>query len=134
MSTELVRSALESQRRVLDRWTRYLAAYKVIEGNLALFDKLARCRDFKEFEDAIYEAVRLKDKIKRRLEEDVANNRIIIYGELTPNDFLVDDRDIADLMSLATGDLHAPRIIGSLIASFALAYGGLIEVEKGQKG
>ncbi len=130
MSAELIKYALENQRKVLDRWTRYLAAYKIIEGNLALFDKLARCRDFKEFEDAIYDAVRVKDKIKKRLEEDVASNKINIYGELTPNDFLVDDRDVADLMSLATGDLHAPRIIGSLIASFALAYGGLVEVEK----
>ena len=116
---------LLATRDVLDRWTRYLAAYKVIEGNLALFDKLARCRDLREFQDAIYEAARVKDRVLEKLEEGVRRNEIVITGSFKPGDFAVDDGDLKGLMDLATENEQAPRVVGSIVASFALLYGGL---------
>jgi len=105
---------------MLERWTRYLAAYKVIEGNLALFDKLARCRDLREFQDALYEAARVKDRVIEKLREGVERNEITISRK--PEEFAVDDADLRELVELATKDERAPRMVGSLVASFALLH------------
>lgn len=118
---------LLSNEHVVSRWAMYLAAYRVIEGNLALFDKLARCRDLKEFEIAMYEALRVKDRVKQKLRERVEKKELDI-GNLTPDQFTVDDRDLRALMVLATKDPQAPRAVGALIASFGLAYGAIREV------
>ena len=118
---------LLSKEGILNEWMRYLAAYRVIEGNLALFDKLARCRDFREFEMAIYEALRVKDRVKQKLRENVENQKIELYG-LQPEHFDVGKEALKSIMELATRNPQAPRAVGALIASLGLAYGGIREV------
>lgn len=125
-AAEIVEELL-SREKVLNRWTRYLAAYRVVEGNLALFDKLARCRDFREFEAAVYEALRVRDRVRQRLRERVERREVDI-GNLTPEQFTVDDRDLKAVLNLAIKSPQAPRAVGALIASFGLAYGGVREV------
>jgi len=119
---------LLSKEGILSEWMRYLAAYRVIEGNLALFDKLARCRDFREFEMAIYEALRVKDRVKQKLRENVENQKIELYG-LQPEHFDVGKEALKSIMELATRNPQAPRAVGALIASLGLAYGGIKEVK-----
>lgn len=118
---------LLSKEDILNEWMRYLAAYRVIEGNLALFDKLARCRDFREFEIAVYEALRVKDRVKQKLRENVENQKIKLYG-LQPEHFDVGKEALKSIMELATRNPQAPRAVGALIASLGLAYGGIREV------
>ena len=125
-AAEVVKELL-SKERVLNGWTRYLAAYRVVEGNLALFDKLARCRDFKEFEAAVYEALRVKDRVRQKLRERLERGEISIAGNLSLDQFSVDDRDLRAIIELATKTAQAPRAVGALIASFGLAYGGIRE-------
>jgi len=125
-AVEVVKELL-SKEQVLNRWMRYLAAYRIIEGNLALFDKLARCRDFREFEGALYDALRVKDRVRQKLGERVERKEITI-SNLTPEQFSVDDRDLREIVELASRNPQAPRAVGALIASFALAYGGIREV------
>lgn len=125
-ASEIVKELLEREN-ILNEWMRYLAAYKVVEGNLALFDKLARCRDFKEFETAIYEALRVKDRVRQKLVEGVESNKIDI-GSLRPEQFDVNKEALKTVMELATRNPEAPRAVGALIASFGLAYGGIREV------
>lgn len=125
---DVVKELLSKEENVLNRWTRYLAAYKVVEGDLSLFDKLARCRDFREFETAMYEALRVKDRVRQRLYEGLRRKEISIAGDLDPERFNVDDRDLRTVMNLATKTPQAPRAVGALIASFGLAYGGIREV------
>lgn len=108
---------------LLERWARYLAAYKVIEGNLALFDKLARCRDLREFQDAIYEAARVKDRVLEKLSDGVRRKEIVITSQRRPEEFTVDNGDLKVLMEIATENEQAPRVVGSMIASFALLHG-----------
>ena len=127
-TVEIVKELL-AKEHILNKWTRYLAAYRIMEGNLALFDKLARCRDFKEFEIALYEALRVKDRVRRKLSENLKSNKIKLYSGLAPEQFNVDENDVKILMELATKNPQAPRAVGSLIASFGLAYGGIQEVE-----
>lgn len=125
-AVEIVKELL-SEEQILNRWTRYLAAYRVVEGNLALFDKLARCRDFSEFETAVYEALRVKDRVRRRLQEKVERKEVDL-GSLAPDQFTVDDSDLKVLMGFATRSSKAPKAVGALIASFGLAYGGIREI------
>jgi len=117
---DIARQLLTARGRVLNRWTCYLAAYKVIEGNLSLFDKLARCRDLREFQDALYEAARVKDRVMDKLKEGLEKGELQLSGQ--PEDFEVDDRDLKELVELATASERAPRVVGSLVASFALLH------------
>lgn len=126
---EIARQLLAN--RVLDSWTNYLAAYRVIEGNLALFDKLARCRDFREFEDAIYETARVKARVMEKLKDGIRRREITISRKL--EEFDVDEEDLKALMELATVSEQAPRVIGSLVASFALLHKGPERVERGSE-
>jgi len=127
---ELIKELLSQKRKVLSSWTCYLAAYKAIEGNLALFDKLARCRDLKEFQDAIYEAARVKDRVLEKLKE-MARERatskvpdVEAFASQFAGIFSLSDKDLEELMMLATKSEAAPRAVGSLVASFALLHRG----------
>jgi len=117
---DIARQLLAAKGHVLERWTRYLAAYKVIEGNLSLFDKLARCRDLREFQDALYEAARVKDRVIDKLKEGLEKGELQLSGQ--PEDFAVDHRDLKELVELATTSEKAPHVVGSLVASFALLH------------
>ncbi len=114
----------EEYRRARERYVRYLAAYKIIEMNLSLFDKMARCRDVKELLTAMYESVRVKDRVLRRLEEGTRQGefRITFECEDIRGTFNVGEDDLEKLMKLARED---PKTVGVVIATLALAYGGI---------
>jgi len=115
----------ENIKRARERYVRYLAAYKVVEGNLALFDKMARCRDLSEFLTAVYESTRVKDRVLRKLEEGVREGDYKITFEIEgpiSSVFNVGQDDLEKLISLAKDN---PRIVGSFLATLALAYGGI---------
>ncbi len=125
---DIIRELL-ARRRTLNGWMRYLAAYKIIEGNLALFDKLARCRSLREFQDALYEASRVKEKVQNKMKEGLSQRKIGLAEGLSVDDFIIGEGELREIMELATTNPEAPRMIGSLIASFGLVYGGVWKEE-----
>jgi len=119
----------EDYKRAREFVVRYLAAYKVIEQNLSLFDKLARCRDVSEFITALYEGLRVKDRVLDRLVDEVAAGNIgVVFEHKDPSElkriFNVGHDHIERIVELAKDD---PKLIGSLLSALALAYGGLYE-------
>lgn len=133
-SKEVLSKLLEEERYVKARegMVRYLAAYRVIEKNLALFDKLARCRDPSDFIGAIYEGMRVKERVLDKIVEGVKGGEIkVVFEYKDPSElariFDVGQEHINALAELARED---PRIVGTLIASMALAYGGIYEVRR----
>ncbi|MEM0460418.1 MAG: hypothetical protein QXZ31_11165 [Thermofilaceae archaeon] len=117
----------EKYAKARDAIVRYLAAYRVIEGNLGLFDKLARCRDISDFMAAIYDGVRVKDRVLEKLVDGVKKNEIeVVFQYKEPEElvrvFDFGQEQLSTLLELASED---PRIVGTLIASLALAYGGI---------
>jgi predicted metal-dependent phosphoesterase TrpH len=128
---DVLRRLLEDEeyKKAKDAFMRYLAAYKVIEQNLSLFDKMARCRDAGDFILAVYESIRVKDRILDRLVEEVKDGRIGVVFEYKSADelkkiFSVGQDHIEKLVELARED---PRVVGSFISASALAYAGLYE-------
>ena len=129
-TTDIIKELLDA--KMLERWARYLAAYRAFEGNLALFDKLARCRDLREFEDAIYEAARVRDRVLEKLKDlarevlrkksEMSNEDVERFAEQFAEIFVVSDADLKDLVEFATKNENAPRMVGSLTASFALLH------------
>jgi hypothetical protein len=117
----------EEYKRAREFIVRYLAAYKVVEQNLSLFDKLARCRDVGEFIAALYEGMRVKDRVLDRLVDEVtAGNIGVVFEYKDPSElkrvFNVGHDQIERIVELAKDD---PKLVGSLLSALALAYGGL---------
>ena len=132
---DVLRKILEETdvKKKVDSLVRYLAAYKVIEGNYELFDKLARCRDVEDFIKTVYEGVRVKDRVLNKLYEGIESGKykVAIEGrvtrELLDKLFSVTKSDLEEVFKLAKAN---PRLIGSIIASYALSYEGIYEVRK----
>jgi len=129
---EVLDKLLRDERyvRARDAMVRYLAAYRVVEKNLALFDKLARCRDPSDFIGALYEGVRVKERVLDKVVEGVKRGEIrVVFEFKDPSElarvFDVGQEHLNALVELARED---PRTVGALIASMALAYGGIYEV------
>jgi len=120
-------------KKKVDSLVRYLAAYKVIESNYELFDKLARCRDVEDFIRTIYEGVRVKDRVLNKLYDGVKSGdyKVAVEGkvtrELIDKLFSITKSDLEEVFKLAKAN---PRLVGSIIASFALSYEGVYEVRK----
>ena len=120
-------------KKKVDSLVRYLAAYKVIEGNYELFDKLARCRNVEDLVRTIYEGVRVKDRVLDKLYDGVKSGeyKVAVEGkvtrELIDKLFSVTKSDLEEVFKLAKAN---PRLVGSIIASFALSYEGVYEVRK----
>jgi len=114
----------EDYKTAREHYIRYLAAYKIVEGNLALFDKMARCRDFNDFLSAVYESMRVKDRVLSKLEEGVKRGDYEITFECDniKAAFSVGHDDVKKLIELAHRD---PKAVGTILATLALAYGGI---------
>ncbi len=113
--------------RYIDAFVRYLAAYRVVEANYGLFDKLARPRDVEDFARAVYESVRVLERVLRRLKEGLARGEYKLTMEGIENVdklFRVGRDCINRVLELAK---HNPRLVGSVVASLALAYEGIQE-------
>jgi len=122
---------------------RYLAAYKVIEGDYGLFDKLSRVREIKDFLEAINVAMRVKDRVISKLVKGAGKDyeviRVtkegkteeIINEEEIRKMYDVGSHCIDEILRLAEKD---PKLLGLIISSLALAYGGVREKSKERKG
>ncbi|ABL78754.1 hypothetical protein Tpen_1357 [Thermofilum pendens Hrk 5] len=128
---ERVLSPGSEDRAFLDQFVRYLAAYKVVEQNLSLFDRLARCRSVEEFASVLYECVRVKDRVLSRLEEGVRRGEYRLAFDAKAEDvgrvFNVGSEAVERVVRLAAEN---PRFVGSVLASLALSYGGIVEAER----
>ncbi len=113
--------------RCVDAYVRYLAAYKVIESNYGLFDKLARPRDIEDFSKAVYESIRVLDRVMSRLKEGLSRGdyKLTIQVDDVDRFFRVGKDCINEILKLAK---YNPRLVGSVIASLALAFEGIQEV------
>ena len=120
-------------------YVRYLGALRVVESDYGLFDKLARPRDFEDFARVVYESVRVQERVLRKLQEGVSRKDLEVVfepkGEDVSEIFRIGKDCIAKIMELAKDN---PRLVGSVIASLAIAYDGIRESrekeEEGSKG
>ncbi len=125
---DILNSLLEDKE--VSAFVRYLAAYKVVEGNLGLFDKLAKARKIEEFAQAVYEALRVKERVLKELEEGVQRGdyKITIPDVTNIRDFFnVSDSVVKKILDLGNENT---TLVGSVISSRALAYEGIVEVKK----
>jgi len=134
-TVDILKKILEEEniKKKIDAFVRYLAAYRVVESNYGLFDKLARPRDIEDFARTVYESVRVRDRVLSKLYEGVKDGdyKITIEGELSRDRierlFSVTKGDLEEIIKIAKDN---PRLVGSIIASFALSYEGVYEVKK----
>jgi len=110
--------------RCVDVYVRYLGALKVTESDYGLFDKLARPRNVEDFIRALYESVRMQERVLRRLREGISQGRYEVIGEVKDVDktFRISKDCLLKIIELAK---NHPRIVGGVIASLALAYEGI---------
>jgi hypothetical protein len=108
----------------VDAYVRYLGAFKVVESDYGLFDKLARPRDFDDFARTVYESVRVQERVLRRLQEGLSQREYELVVEVKDVDkfFRVGKECLSKIIDLAKDN---PRLVGSVIASLALAYEGI---------
>jgi len=108
----------------IESYIRYLAAFKVIESDYGLFDKLARPRDINDLSRVIYESIRVQDRVLKKLAEGVEKGIYEIISEVKNIDatFRVGKECLKQVIEIAEEN---PRLVGSLIASLALAYEGI---------
>ncbi|MEM1542860.1 MAG: hypothetical protein QXV82_09555 [Ignisphaera sp.] len=108
----------------VDIYIRYLGAFKVIESDYGLFDKLARPRNIEDFALTVYNSVRVQERVLKRLREGLQSGEIEIIGEVkdVSRVFRVGKECLSRIIELAK---HNPRFVGSIIASLALAYEGV---------
>ena len=108
----------------VDAYVRYLGAFKVVESDYGLFDKLARPRDFEDFAKTVYDSVRVQERVLRRLQEGMSRGDYEVIGEVRDVDraFRVGKECLSKIIELAKDH---PRLVGSIIASLALAYEGV---------
>lgn len=105
----------------VNRFIRYLEAYRRIESNYGLFDKLARPRDFEDFARAIYECVRVEDRVLRRLNEGLKGGQFTLtVGEVEDlrRMFSPGKECVSALLAKAKDN---PRLVGAVLASLALS-------------
>lgn len=108
----------------VDTYIRYLGAFKVIESDYGLFDKLARPRDIEDFALTVYNSVRVQERVLKKLQEGLQSGEIEIVSEVrdVSRAFRVGKECLSKIIELAR---HNPRFVGSIIASLALAYEGV---------
>lgn len=108
----------------VEAYVRYLGAFRVVESDYGLFDKLARPRDFEDFARVIYESMRVQDRVLEKLKEGVSKGDYEVAGEVRDVEraFHIGKNCLLKVIEFAKDN---PRLIGSIIASLALAYDGI---------
>lgn len=108
----------------IEAYVRYLGAFKVVESDYGLFDKLARPRDFEDFARVVYESVRVQERVLSRLRDGISRGEYEIVGEVEDVEkaFRIGKNCLSKVIELAKDN---PRLAGSIIASLALAYDGI---------
>ena len=126
-----------SDNEDIKRLMRYLGAYKVIEGDLGLFDKLSRVKNIDDFLTCIYVALRVKDRILTKLIEELKKGEESKYEVLALKDvkagniessvrklFEIGEETVRNVVKLSKEN---PSLVAILLASLALAYSGIRE-------
>mgnify|MGYP005632884521 CR=1 FL=1 len=121
----------------VQRFVRYLGAFKVVEGDLGLFDELSRVKDIEQFAMVVNKFLRVKDRVLEKLIRGVRENEYVIstlseeeegsLSERIRRIFDVGSDAIRNIYNLAEAN---PRLVATVISSLALAYSGIKEVEK----
>jgi hypothetical protein len=108
----------------IDAYIRYLGAFKVVESDYGLFDKLARPRDIEDFALTIYSSIRVQERVLRRLQDGLQRGNYEVIGDVRDVNraFRVGKECLSKIIELAKSN---PRFVGSIIASLALAYEGV---------
>ncbi|MCX8171386.1 MAG: hypothetical protein N3E47_05385 [Candidatus Bathyarchaeota archaeon] len=108
----------------VDAYIRYLGAFKVVESDYGLFDKLARPRDIEDFTLTVYSSVRVQERVLKRLQEGIQSGDFEVIGNVgdVGRAFRIGKDCLSKVIELAR---HNPRFVGSVIASLALAYEGV---------
>lgn len=108
----------------VDAYIRYLGAFKVVEADYGLFDKLARPRDIEDFTLTVYSSIRVQERVLKRLQEGLESGEYEVVGDVrdVSRAFRVGRECVSKIIELAKDN---PRFIGSIIASLALAYEGV---------
>lgn len=108
----------------IDTYIRYLGAFKVVESDYGLFDKLARPRDIEDFTLTVYNSIRVQERILKKLHDGLQKGSFEVVGEVKDVNraFRVGKECLSKIIEIAKNN---PRFIGSIIASLALAYEGV---------
>lgn len=113
----------------IDAYIRYLGAFKVVESDYGLFDKLARPRDIEDFTLTVYNSVRVQERVLKRLQEGLQRGDFEVIGEVRDVNraFRIGKECLSRIIEVAKSN---PRFVGSIIASLALAYEGIKSKER----
>ncbi len=108
----------------IDAYVRYLGAFKVVESDYGLFDKLARPRDLEDFTRTVYDSIRVQERVLKRLQEGLSSGEFELAGDVSDVDraFRISKGCLSKVIELAREN---PRFVGSIVASLALAYEGV---------
>jgi hypothetical protein len=108
----------------VDAYIRYLGAFKVVEADYGLFDKLARPRDIEDFTLSVYNSIRVQERVLKRLQEGLEKGEYEVIGDVrdVSRAFRIGKECVSKIIELAKDN---PRFVGSIIASLALAYEGV---------
>ena len=126
MSKSEEKSLLEKifSEESVDAYIRYLGAFKVVEADYGLFDKLARPRDIEDFTLTVYNSIRVQERVLKRLQEGLEKGEYEVIGDVrdVSRAFRIGKECVSKIIELAKDN---PRFVGSIIASLALAYEGV---------
>ncbi|MEM2045127.1 MAG: hypothetical protein QXO20_02985 [Candidatus Bathyarchaeia archaeon] len=113
----------------IDTYVRYLGAFKVVESDYGLFDKLARPRDIEDFTLTVYNSIRVQERVLKKLQDGLQKGDLEVIGEVKDVNkaFRVGKECLSKIIEIAKSN---PRFTGSIIASLALAYEGIKSKEK----
>lgn len=108
----------------IDTYIRYLGAFKVVESDYGLFDKLARSRDIEDFALTMYSSIRMQERVLKRLQEGLQSGDLEVVGEVKDvnRSFRIGKECLSKVIEVARSN---PRFVGSIVASLALAYEGI---------
>lgn len=108
----------------IDTYIRYLGAFKVVESDYGLFDRLARPRNIEDFASTVYNSIRVQERVLKRLQEGLQSGDFEIIGEVKDlsRAFRIGKECLSKVIEIARSN---PRFVGSIIASLALAYEGI---------
>jgi len=91
----------------------FLAWYLELEGDYGVIDKLARARSDKDIVDAIYAALRVKERLKKRAKEERKISEERFEEKIIPGQVALDQ-----VFKYAS---ECPHIIGGVLAVLALS-------------
>lgn len=91
----------------------FLAWYLYLESDYGVIDKLARARTDKDIVDALYAALRVKDRLKKRAKEERKVSEERFEEKVIPSQAVIDS-----VLKYAS---ECPQIVGGVLAVLSLS-------------